>query len=248
MNYVVGDIHGLCEPFKELVAQIEEKDSDAIIYCVGDYCDRGPDSKGVVDFILSKNNIRCVRGNHDDVFDCIINGRPTPDGDCQGGSAPLESLAWFLSFGMKQTLASYGIYQEDIMAGSRSIPALKQMCAKIPQEHKDFYANLPLNIDTPDFLVVHAALVPQTGLKDAMEYKVHRQAMLWGRFNPNDLLTEKAWKKIGYFGHTPTTSYGSSDPIFSNDIVLVDTGGVFNGKLSAVCHETKEVFTVIVKK
>jgi len=50
--FIIGDIHGCCKTCKKLILEkINIQKSDKI-YCLGDYVDRGPDSKGVIDFIL----------------------------------------------------------------------------------------------------------------------------------------------------------------------------------------------------
>lgn len=71
-SYVIGDIHGCCKTFKCLLLEkIVIKKTDKI-YCVGDYIDRGPDSKGVIDFILQLRrngyHIHTLRGNHEQLL------------------------------------------------------------------------------------------------------------------------------------------------------------------------------------
>ena len=70
--FIIGDIHGCCKTFKKLVLEkIAIRKSDKI-YCLGDYIDRGPDSKGVIDFILKLRNegfhIHTLRGNHEQLL------------------------------------------------------------------------------------------------------------------------------------------------------------------------------------
>lgn len=69
-RWVVPDIHGCLNTLKSLIEnRINLSKSDAI-YFLGDYIDRGPDSKGVIDYIMSLQNagyeIHCLRGNHED--------------------------------------------------------------------------------------------------------------------------------------------------------------------------------------
>ena len=243
MNWVVGDVHGMLSEFESVIAQIEAKDFEASIYCVGDFCDRGYNSKGVVDVILSKSNIKCVRGNHDDIFDCILSGKPTQCSDDQTYEAPLSSLSWFLQFGMWETLGSYGMERDVIRDSMRSLSSLASLMQKIPAEHHEFYKNLPLMIHGDGFFVAHASVVPECNLDDILEYDTHRKAMIWGRYTQSQIDQPKAWGKTGYFGHTPTKHYGKQDVIFGDQCVLCDTGSFFSKKISAVCHETKEVVT-----
>jgi len=71
MRYVIGDIHGGCRTFLALLEQISLKRDDTL-YLLGDYVDRGPDSKGVLDTILKLlsdgYDVRPVCGNHDDML------------------------------------------------------------------------------------------------------------------------------------------------------------------------------------
>lgn len=50
--FAIGDIHGCCKTFKKLILEKIQLTKNDIIYCIGDYIDRGNDSKGVIDFIL----------------------------------------------------------------------------------------------------------------------------------------------------------------------------------------------------
>ena len=70
--FVIGDIHGCCNTFKKLLLEklgIQKPDK---IYCVGDYVDRGNDSKGVIDFIINLRGkgyrIYTLRGNHEQMM------------------------------------------------------------------------------------------------------------------------------------------------------------------------------------
>ncbi len=69
MHYVIGDVHGCYKELKLLINKIESRDTDAIIYFVGDWVDRGPQvadvMQWVVDNITTDGKYRSVRGNHD---------------------------------------------------------------------------------------------------------------------------------------------------------------------------------------
>ncbi len=69
-RWVIPDVHGCLNTLKLLIeSRLNLTKSDAI-YFLGDYIDRGPDSKGVVDFIMNLQNagyeVHCIRGNHED--------------------------------------------------------------------------------------------------------------------------------------------------------------------------------------
>jgi serine/threonine protein phosphatase 1 len=70
--FIIGDIHGCNKTFRKLVLEkISIRKTDKI-YCLGDYIDRGPDSKGVIDFIIQLRkdgfNIHTLRGNHEQLL------------------------------------------------------------------------------------------------------------------------------------------------------------------------------------
>ncbi len=69
--FAIGDIHGCVRTFYNLMDKIQIQKSDTI-YLIGDYIDRGPDSKGVIDLILELRqkdySIRTLRGNHEQMM------------------------------------------------------------------------------------------------------------------------------------------------------------------------------------
>jgi serine/threonine protein phosphatase 1 len=264
MNYIIGDIHGAFEMFDALLAKIADRDSSAHIYCVGDFCDRGKNTNAVVERILSANNIHCVRGNHDDIFDCILSGKPTRFGEERGEDAPLAALDWFMQFGMYETFESYGVSNSSLnRALHGGLDALATLVNRaVPETHRKFFNDLPIMIERESFFIGHASIPTECDLKDLSEglkgesaySRVMGNALLWGRYSMSQIHQDKQWGKTGYFGHTPTSRYMDSEdsttgfpsipePIFGKDIVLVDTGAAFGYHLTAVCHETKEVFT-----
>ncbi len=93
MIYVIGDIHGCLQPLMELMDRVKLTPDDRLIF-LGDYVNRGPDSKGVIDYLLTlKGNITFLKGNHEQMFLDYLNGK--------------ERL-FFLFHGGDGTLRSYG--------------------------------------------------------------------------------------------------------------------------------------------
>ena len=93
----IGDIHGCANTFRKLVSEeIRIKKSD-VLYCIGDYIDRGPDSKGVIDFILELRKkgfqIRTLRGNHEQLMlDSVKGGEALLNWHINGGDVTLDSF------------------------------------------------------------------------------------------------------------------------------------------------------------
>jgi serine/threonine protein phosphatase 1 len=138
-TFIIGDIHGCLGILKGLMDKIDwDPDKDGLIF-LGDYIDRGRDSKGVIDYILGlkrmSQNIRCLMGNHEELFLNYING------DDEGS---------FLYNGGVSTLTSY--YE----AGNREIdPA-----------HIDFLKSLLLMIELDEYYIVHAGFKPGVNIPD----------------------------------------------------------------------------------
>ena len=105
MLYAVGDIHGERELLEELLANLPLRDGDRLVF-VGDYVDRGPDSRGVVDTLLElQKEWPCIFliGNHESMFLDFLGWKRT---EYFGGDA-------FLMNGGDRTLASYGYFDSE---------------------------------------------------------------------------------------------------------------------------------------
>lgn len=100
LTYAIGDIHGqrsLFEQMLELIATDAAGEEHRII-TLGDYCDRGPDSKGVYDILMARPDIIALRGNHEDLLLKAIRGR-------------FHEVETFIYNGGDTTLASFGVSQ-----------------------------------------------------------------------------------------------------------------------------------------
>ena len=141
----IGDIHGCLAPLESLWQIIDPKPADHIIF-LGDYVDRGPDSKGVIDFILKAQkdfHVTCLTGNHEEKF-FLANIDHT------------ELAHWFEAWGGQKTLESYG-------PGG---------FADVPEAHWDFLRqNLPY-FETDTHIFVHANLEPDLPLCDQPPFTI----------------------------------------------------------------------------
>lgn len=130
--FIVGDIHGCSKTFKYLVTErIKLKKSDKL-YCLGDYIDRGNDSKGVIDFILQlrkkKYQVHTLRGNHEQMLLNSENGK--------------QSFSYWVRNGGEETLKSFN---------ANSIKELKPI-------YLNFFKRTKFYINTKDYILVHAGL------------------------------------------------------------------------------------------
>ncbi len=125
----IGDIHGHFKALAGLIDLINPKSEDMLVF-LGDYINRGPDSKGVLQFLIDlkqRCNMVCILGNHEEM---MINAYADP-----------STMGWFLENGGNETLQSYG------SAKNFSL---------VPQVHKDFLLGLPLYHETDQHFFIHA--------------------------------------------------------------------------------------------
>ncbi len=128
-KFAISDIHGCLLTFKALLDKINFSTTDEL-YLLGDYIDRGPASKGVIDFIFelqeSGHTLICMKGNHEDMLLAGIEN-----------SYDLEM--WELNGG-KATLKSFGANNP----------------SQLNPKYLDFFNNLKLYVEVDRYLLVHA--------------------------------------------------------------------------------------------
>lgn len=97
--FAIGDLHGCSRTFEKLLMEKIQLQKDDKLYCIGDYIDRGPDSKGVIDLILKLRSagyhIYTLRGNHEQMM--------------MDAADDKKALKNWLDNGGKSTLKSFGI-------------------------------------------------------------------------------------------------------------------------------------------
>ena len=141
--FAIGDIHGCSQTFKKLLLENLKIEKTDEIYCLGDYIDRGPDSKGVIDLILEYRSqeyqIHTLRGNHEQMLmDSIENE---------------SEIGIWLRNGADKTLQSFGVKSAD----------------QLPEKYLTFFKETKISIQTKDFIFVHAGL--NFNRKDILEDK-----------------------------------------------------------------------------
>lgn len=172
-RFVISDIHGCAKTFKALINKISFSQEDEL-YLLGDYVDRGPDSRGVIDHIWDLQNqgytIHCLRGNHEQMF---LHSRSISD-DLSGiNEKP----------GYAETLASFGT--KDI--------------GKVPQKYIDWINGLKYFIEIDNYILVHAGLSFRTPFP-----LTDNEQMIWIRHWYEKIDKNWLGDRLIVHGHTPT--------------------------------------------
>lgn len=220
-----GDIHGCAQQLHGLLMAVQPTKDDLIV-TLGDYIDRGPDSRAVIDTLITLHqnfDTVSLRGNHDSMLLMCLNGTTTKEyypvtPECDEEAREMweivtrqrPALLWHGNQGMA-TLRSYcqPYSDQEIRLGDIDVnirhasPLIYQkllrnlMTEIIPQEHIDFLLNTCIDAcETNDFIFVHGGLCSDLPLAEQSLFSLH-----WLRF-------EKSWKpyisgKKVICGHTP---------------------------------------------
>jgi hypothetical protein len=255
MRWIIGDVHGMLAPLQRLLDEVAKIDAQARFYFVGDYINRGPNSKGVIDLLLSLAGAKFVRGNHDDIFDQVLNSTSYAGNAANGDR--MVAFQWFMEHGLDTTFMSYGIDYAMLESCQQRPTSEKLMAiiAEVPEAHRRFVRELPAVIEEDDLFIAHAKWDPYE--TDSMPNMIKqleanaqlRHKLLWGRFSEDEIGQTKAWRRTGYFGHTPVFAYAASQktgevlmlPIAGNRLVLLDTGVALSaaGRLTAFCADNQ---------
>lgn len=171
--FAVGDIHGCFDKLQALMGLIDIDAARDTLVFVGDYIDRGPRSKEVVDYVMglgkTMQQVVFLKGNHEFMLQRYLDG---------------EAMDMFLANGGDATLGSY------MRAGG------DWDGHPIPPDHLAFFSGLGLYHETEDFIFVHGGLKPGVPIEKQREWD-----MLWIR--DEFIYSDFDFGKRIIFGHTP---------------------------------------------
>jgi serine/threonine protein phosphatase 1 len=232
-SYAIGDIHGhldLLLRAHDLIAEDRRQtgDMDAPVIHLGDYVDRGPDCRGVVDHLLrgseAGQNWVTLKGNHDRMFTRFLNDPHEPE----EGLRP--DLAWLHPrLGGAATLASYGVKN----AMDRPLaPVHAEAVEAVPQSHRDFLTSRPTWLQRGDVVYVHAGIRPGIPMPQQKETD-----LVWIRANFLEDRRDHGFLIV--HGHTALdvpTHYGNR--------VNIDSSAAYGGPLTTVVIEGRDVWVL----
>ena len=217
--YAIGDIHGRLDLLRSLLAQIEadaRKQAGArqrTLVFLGDYVDRGPDSRGVVAELIAGPpqgfDTHYLKGNHEVILLNFLEDA--------------QQLDHWLMNGGEATMQSYGV-DTGALARGRARPETwrRAFAEALPQSHLRFFRNLKLSVSFGDYLFVHAGVRPGVPLAAQNE-----EDLVWIR---RPFLDHTGpFGKVVVHGHTP-----AHVPVVRPNRIGIDTGAVLTDRLTAL--------------
>jgi serine/threonine protein phosphatase 1 len=225
--YAIGDVHGhlgLLRAAHDLIGADMARHGSGQVVHVGDLVDRGPDSRGVIDYLIRGRTAGqdwvVLMGNHDRMFTRFLRDPHEPEPGLRG------DLSWLHPrLGGADTLASYGV------ANPADRPVARvhaDAMAAVPLDHIDFLTGRPALYSTGEAAFVHAGIRPGIALQDQTETD-----LVWIR--EPFLIETASHGPLIVHGHTAidaATHYGNR--------LNLDSGAAYGGPLSAVVIEGRE--------
>ncbi|RAU23355.1 serine/threonine protein phosphatase [Paramagnetospirillum kuznetsovii] len=227
--YAIGDIHGRMDLFERLLAAISTdvsydpyeigRPDRVVVICMGDLIDRGPDSRGVIERLLSGApatgplagaQFIALRGNHEDYMTQFLADFSVAPGWLRNGG--LEAIRSYVGHLPDGFVADY--------------PALQRLLYRaMPPSHLRFLSRMPAKHVEGDYLFVHAGIRPEVPLERQDAYD-----MMWIR---EPFLSHTGpYPKMVVHGHTQV-----SEPEIHPNRIAIDTGAYRSGRLTCLVLE-----------
>ncbi len=226
----ISDIHGDLKKFERLLKLVQYNSENDQLLLLGDYVDRGLESKQVIDKVieLKKDGAIALIGNHEKMMMDAFQGDP------------MSLKRWYYNGGIK-TLQNYGydIAKDDakFWYTTEEMPDLIEMNEEI-KEHIQFLHELPYYYETDTHIFVHAGVHPTTLL-----HETDQHTLVWIR---EEFHQGYAGPKTVIFGHTPTKYLHNSPEVYfgKNNIIGIDGGCAYGGRLNCLEVESLKIIYV----
>lgn len=217
--WAIGDVHGRSDLLGPLLTEVVNdlrmtKPARPVIVMLGDYVDRGIDSRGVLDLLCTLSDqadieTHLIRGNHEERFEAFL-------------SDPELGPAW-CEYGGREALRSYGVAAPAFKTEAEGwVRASAELNAALPDTHRRFLAAQRSSVEIGDYFFSHAGARPGVPLADQSP-----DDLMWIR---QDFLTSKArFEKVVVHGHTPEQEVHSDDRRIG-----IDTGAYATGVLTGL--------------
>jgi serine/threonine protein phosphatase 1 len=219
--YVIGDIHGRSDLLDRMTAAItrdlgSRPSNECLTVTLGDYVDRGPDSRGVIERLI-RNPFSmpyvALRGNHEHLFMSFL-------------TDPSIGPTW-RELGGLETLHSYGVAVAPLMMGKSFDNAAQAFRQAVPESHVKFLSSLKDSLIVGNYFLCHAGVKPGVPLE-----RQRPEDLLWIR--DVFLTSRKNFGKVVVHGHTPC-----EQPEVLPNRINIDTGAYATGRLTCLVAEPK---------
>ncbi|UPK33908.1 metallophosphoesterase [Bradyrhizobium sp. 186] len=223
--FAMSDIHGCAHLLEQMLRVIDadianSRPGYAIEVFMGDYIDRGPDTRSTLDILVERSrrgNAVFLKGNHE-AFLVRVFEEPSLFED-------------WIRIGGAQTLMSYGLAPPDLKRDD-PVSILRDLIRAMPGEHLEFLDDLRLSYTCGDFFFVHAGVRPGVALAEQRE-----SDLLWIR--EEFLRSQEQFGKYIVHGHTPVRTA----EILANR-VNIDTGAYATGNLTLMSIQGSRMLAV----
>lgn len=221
--YAVGDVHGRVDLLRRMLDDIRRDaaargDAQTFLVFLGDYIDRGPCSREVIEVLATENLSWAkpvyLKGNHEEVFSQVLQG-------------DVGILRQWLEIGGLETCESYGLSRA---AWAENNPERfhERLLRLVPANHIAFLDNLYDSFSLGDYLFVHAGVRPTVPLEEQNPLDLR-----WIR--EEFLLATSDFGRLVVHGHTI-----SAEPELRANRIGIDTGAYRTNRLTALALEGRE--------
>ena len=213
--YAIGDIHGRLDLLDRMISAIArdaaQHGGDSLTITLGDYVDRGPKSRGVIERLLANpfpGAYVALKGNHEALLESFL-------------AEPQTGQHWWHLGGL-ETMKSFGVRA----GGGRDFePAAAELRAALTPQHMKFFSSLKMSLTAGRYFLCHAGVRPGVALERQSD-----EDLLWIRDEFLD--SEADFGKIVVHGHTPVV-----EPQVRPNRINIDTGAFVTGRLTCVVLE-----------
>ncbi len=224
MHYVVSDIHGCFGLYQRLLEEISFSNRD-ILFFLGDAADRGPMGIEVMEDLMSRPNVICLLGNHEDIF------RKTARG-WESRLSSDEEKAW------QRTYLNWTGRNGGDLTWNAWLRLPERRRGKLLDWMEGLSRFYEITVNGRAFLLAHAGVGRYQAEKPLEDCELHD--FIWERM---DYRKRYYRDKLLVTGHTPTAFI---DPAAAgrvwqhNNHIAIDCGAVYCGRLGCVCLESLE--------
>jgi serine/threonine protein phosphatase 1 len=221
--YAIGDIHGRLDLLEQVLARIDadiarHPASNATRIFLGDYIDRGSDSRRVLDRLIgccAAQPTVCLMGNHEAYLREFLTNPGI--------------LSVWRRYGGLDTLLSYGLAPRLESDAEEEQELASELARILPPGHLEFLSGLKPYFICGDFYFVHAGVRPGVSLTEQSE---HDLLLIRADF----LSCEDPFGKIVVHGHTPVP-----EPDVRPNRINIDTGAYATGRLTCLVLDGDEL-------